>query len=87
MAEITHLTSLSHLYQKLDIDERVKQVLRDTPLFDGHNDLPQQPRCMFHGKIYDNPKFDFEHGFPRGMTDIPRLREGLSPCVASLNCD
>lgn len=65
-------------YQDLSIDERVKRVLRYTPLFDGHNDLPQQPRAIFHGKIHDNPKFDLAKGFERGMTDIPRLREGTS---------
>lgn len=63
-------------YQHLDIDERVKRVLKQTPLVDGHNDLPQQPRCCFRGKIHDNPKFDLEKGFERGMTDIPRLRQG-----------
>jgi membrane dipeptidase len=51
--------SASHPYQKLAIDERVKRILRDTPLFDGHNDLPQQPRAVTHGKIYDQLKFDF----------------------------
>ena len=65
-----------HPYQSLPIDERVKRVLLNTPLFDGHNDLPQQPRCVTHGKIYDQPRFDFEKGFERGMTDIPRLRQG-----------
>ncbi|KAF2753496.1 membrane dipeptidase [Pseudovirgaria hyperparasitica] len=65
-----------HPYQQLDIDERVKRVLSKTPLIDGHNDLPQQPRAAFHGKIHDNPKFDLNKGFERGMTDIPRLREG-----------
>ncbi|KAF9879130.1 microsomal dipeptidase [Colletotrichum karsti] len=62
--------------KQLDIDERVKRVLLNTPLIDGHNDLPQQPRACFHGKIHNNPKFDFANGFERGMTDIPRLREG-----------
>lgn len=66
----------THPYQLLDIDDRVKRVLLHTPLIDGHNDLPQQPRAIFHGKIHDNPKFDLEKGFERGMTDIPRLREG-----------
>ncbi|TVY29654.1 putative dipeptidase [Lachnellula hyalina] len=65
-----------HPYQSLDIDERVERVLKSTPLFDGHNDLPQQPRCIFKGKVHDNPKFDLRKGFERGMTDIPRLREG-----------
>lgn len=67
---------MAQLYQQLDIDERVKRVLLHTPLADGHNDLPQQPRCCFQGKIHNNPKFDLEQGFQRGMTDLPRLREG-----------
>lgn len=67
---------MSQLYQSLDIDERVKRVLLNTPLADGHNDLPQQPRCCFQGKIHNNPKFDLERGFQRGMTDLPRLRKG-----------
>lgn len=66
----------THPYQLLDIDERVKKVLHTTPLFDGHNDLPQQPRCIFRGKIHENPKFNLRQGFEHGMTDIPRLREG-----------
>ncbi len=77
-----------HPYQSLDIDERVKRVLHHTPLFDGHNDLPQQPRCVTHGKIYNQSRFDFEKGFERGMTDIPRLREGevvAHPNLADLN--
>ncbi|KPM35900.1 hypothetical protein AK830_g10669 [Neonectria ditissima] len=66
----------NHPYQTLDIDERVKRVLAQTPLIDGHNDLPQQPRACFHGKIHNNEKFDLEKGFERGMTDIPRLKQG-----------
>ncbi|KAL4806230.1 membrane dipeptidase-domain-containing protein [Aspergillus unguis] len=82
--------SSTHPYQLLNIDERVKRVLLRTPLIDGHNDLPQQPRAISKGKIYDNPKFDLENGFERGMTDIPRLREGavggqfFSICVPCL---
>lgn len=67
---------MAHSYQNLDIDERVKRVLLTTPLADGHNDLPQQPRCCFQGRIHNNPKFDLEKGFERGMTDLPRLRKG-----------
>ena len=66
----------SHPYQTLAIDTRVKRVLQSTPLFDTHNDLPQQPRACFHGQVHNNPKFDLRAGFERGMTDIPRLREG-----------
>ncbi|PTD12553.1 putative dipeptidase [Fusarium culmorum] len=79
-----------HPYQSLPIDERVKRVLATTPLIDGHNDLPQQPRACFHGKIHSNEKFDLEKGFERGMTDIPRLKQGAvggqfwSVCVPCL---
>ncbi|KAF5646559.1 microsomal dipeptidase [Fusarium sp. NRRL 25303] len=80
----------THPYQLLPIDERVKRVLATTPLIDGHNDLPQQPRACFHGKIHNNEKFDLEKGFQRGMTDIPRLKQGAvggqfwSVCVPCL---
>lgn len=60
------MSDATHPYQLLAIDERVKRVLKDTPLFDGHNDLPQQPRACFHGKIHNNEKFDLEKGFQRG---------------------
>ncbi|KAF4960905.1 hypothetical protein FSARC_10336 [Fusarium sarcochroum] len=82
--------SSTHPYQALPIDERVKKVLAQTPLIDGHNDLPQQPRACFHGKIHNNEKFDLEKGFQRGMTDIPRLKQGAvggqfwSVCVPCL---
>ncbi|KPA35532.1 membrane dipeptidase [Fusarium langsethiae] len=80
----------AHPYQSLPIDERVKRVLAKIPLIDGHNDLPQQPRACFHGKIHNNAKFDLEKGFERGMTDIPRLKQGAvggqfwSVCVPCL---
>ncbi|KAJ4368342.1 hypothetical protein N0V83_006698 [Neocucurbitaria cava] len=76
MGSIASPNSTPHPYQLLQIDERVKRVLATTPLFDTHNDLPQQPRACFHGHIHNNPKFDLRKGFQRGMTDIPRLREG-----------
>lgn len=84
--EASSNTSFVHPYQLLPIDERVKRVLKSTPLFDGHNDLPQQPRAIFHGKIHNNPKFDLEKGFERGMTDIPRLREGMQDIYKSFWC-
>jgi membrane dipeptidase len=71
--------SIIHQYENLPIDQRVKRVLKHTPLFDGHNDLPQQPRAVTHGLIYNQAKFDFANGFERGMTDIPRLRQGEFP--------
>lgn len=80
-----HRMTPKHPYQLLPIDERVKRVLATTPLIDGHNDLPQQPRACFHGKIHNNEKFDLENGFERGMTDIPRLKQGSSISASILN--
>lgn len=79
---LPNMTEL-HPYQALNIDERVKRVLAQTPLIDGHNDLPQQPRACFHGKIHNNEKFDLQAGFQRGMTDIPRLKQGESTALDS----
>jgi membrane dipeptidase len=62
--------------------QRVARVLAQTPLIDGHNDLPWEIRERFGG---DLTKLDLAHstaalpvpagGFPL-MTDIPRLRAG-----------
>jgi hypothetical protein len=76
MGSISPENTPCHPYQTLAIDARVKRVLRSIPLFDTHNDLPQQPRACFHGQVHNNPKFDLRAGFQRGITNIPRLREG-----------
>lgn len=91
MDSLTQQKAPCHPYQLLPIDERLKHVLKSTPLFDTHNDLPQQPRACFHGQAHNNPKFDLRKTFTRGMTDIPRLREGAvgaqfwSICVPCLH--
>src|SRR5258708_22150180 len=61
---------------------RVAHVLEQTPLIDGHNDLPWEIRTRFGG---DLARIDLAHstaalpapadGAPL-MTDIPRLRQG-----------
>src|SRR5204862_358787 len=62
--------------------ERVERVLAQTPLIDGHNDLPWEIRARFGG---DLAKIDLAASTaalpapPDGaplMTDIPRLRAG-----------
>jgi len=62
--------------------ERVARVLSQTPLVDGHNDLPWEIRERFGG---DLSKLDLTvgtaalpapAGSPPLMTDIPRLRRG-----------
>ena len=63
--------------------QRVARVLAQTPLIDGHNDLPWELRERFAG---DLSKVDLgastaalvpPAGAPPLMTDIPRLRQGL----------
>ena len=65
-----------------DDAQRVEQVLRRTPLVDGHNDLPWEIRARYGG---DLSKVDLAANtallpVPAGgaalMTDIPRLRRG-----------
>jgi membrane dipeptidase len=62
--------------------QRVERVLTQTPLIDGHNDLPWEIRERFGG---DLAKLDLSastaglpapKGRPPLMTDIPRLRRG-----------
>jgi membrane dipeptidase len=63
-------------------DRRLDRVLTQTPLIDGHNDLPWEIRERFGG---DLAKVDLSantaalpapSGSPPMMTDIPRLRRG-----------
>jgi membrane dipeptidase len=65
-----------------DYAARVARVLAQTPLIDGHNDLPWEIRDRFAS---DLSKVDLAHstaglpapeGSPPLMTDIPRLRAG-----------
>lgn len=55
--------------------ERARQILRDVPLVDGHNDLPWAIR------ISESAPMDVEaygvRGATAGHTDVARLREGM----------
>jgi membrane dipeptidase len=57
--------------------ERARRLLRETPLIDGHNDLPWQLRERFHDQL---GKLDLRRDasalLPALHTDIPRLRQG-----------
>ena len=64
------------------LDARLDKVLLDTPLIDGHNDLPWEIRARFKSDLDAiDLKSDTSHlpypedGAPL-MTDIPRLRAG-----------
>jgi membrane dipeptidase len=65
-----------------DYEHRVDQVLLQTPLIDGHNDLPWEIRERFKSDVAavnlasDTRHFPLEAGQAALMTDIPRLRAG-----------
>ena len=66
-----------------DYHARVVQILKQTPLIDGHNDLPWEIRDRFKGRLAgidlksDTSKLVPPPGGAPLMTDIPRLRAGL----------
>ncbi|SEO96978.1 dipeptidase [Amycolatopsis saalfeldensis] len=51
----------------------IGELLRTTPLVDGHNDLPW---ALWHHADRDLGKLDIAHDQPRLQTDLPRLRAG-----------
>jgi membrane dipeptidase len=65
-----------------DYQHRVDQVLLQTPLIDGHNDLPWEIRERFKSDVAainlasDTSHLPLEAGQAALMTDIPRLRAG-----------
>jgi membrane dipeptidase len=64
------------------VDGRIDRVLTQTPLIDGHNDLPWEIRERFGGDLSkidlsaDAAALPAPPGSPPLMTDIPRLRRG-----------
>jgi membrane dipeptidase len=66
-----------------DYQTRLTQVLKQTPLIDGHNDLPWEIRGRFKGRLAaidlnsDTSKIPPPPDQAPLMTDIPRLRAGL----------
>jgi len=70
----------------VDYQARVARVLKQTPLIDGHNDLPWEIRERFKGALSaidlnsDTSKLPLPKEPPDAaplMTDIPRLRAGM----------
>ena len=66
-----------------DYHARIARVLKQTPLIDGHNDLPWEIRERFNGRLTavdlaaDTRKLPVPAGGAPLLTDIPRLRAGL----------
>ena len=65
-----------------DYSARLERILKQTPLIDGHNDLPWEIRERFKSQLSavdlksDTSKLTPPAGSPRLMTDIVRMREG-----------
>ncbi len=66
-----------------DYQHRIAHVLSQTPLIDGHNDLPWEIRERYKSDVAainlaaDTRRLPVEAGQAAIMTDIPRLRAGL----------
>jgi membrane dipeptidase len=66
-----------------DYHARLAHVLQETPLIDGHNDLPWEIRERFKGRLSaidlssDTSKLPLRPDDAPLMTDIPRLRAGM----------
>ncbi|HEX3396398.1 MAG TPA: dipeptidase [Steroidobacteraceae bacterium] len=66
-----------------DYQHRVEHVLSQTPLIDGHNDLPWEIRERYKSDVAainlaaDTKHLPVQAGQAALMTDIPRLRTGL----------
>lgn len=55
---------------------KIRQLLREVPLIDGHNDLPWQYRKRANDLRAIDLAHDTSHLSPPVITDIPRLRAG-----------
>ncbi|TPX10436.1 uncharacterized protein E0L32_008655 [Thyridium curvatum] len=65
--------------ENLSVEERASKILRETPLIDGHIDLPIYIRYLFNNHISEGkfPKLFEDGGLPMHL-DLPRLRSGQS---------
>ncbi len=63
--------------------QRLERILQQTPLIDGHNDLPWEIRERFKSDLTaidlksDTARLPLQAGQSALMTDIPRLRAGM----------
>lgn len=67
-------TGLSQTLDRAAYLDRARQLLRESPLIDGHNDLPWAARKT-HGLSLDS--LDIALPQPSKMTDLARLKDGL----------
>jgi len=57
--------------------KQAKEILREVPLIDGHNDLPWQIREKFKNHMQEVDLMDTTKLDPPFHTDIPRLKTGM----------
>lgn len=70
-------TATAFIEEILDPEDyagRARQILRSTPLIDGHNDFPYLLRHQLHNQIYDH---DFENERLGSQTDFQKMKQGL----------
>lgn len=78
-AAVTALTAVTPVMAQSGdaaVDARVRQILRRTPLIDGHNDLPWAIRQGYGNDVHGVDLTTDLSMSTRLHTDIPRLREG-----------
>ena len=64
-------------HPSLTLRERALQILGETPLIDGHNDLAIFLRYAYKNRLHTSTFHDhFENGNMERQVDLPRLREG-----------
>ncbi|KAI1329052.1 dipeptidyl aminopeptidase [Xylariaceae sp. FL0255] len=59
----------------LDFARRTENILKSTPLIDGHNDLPYLLRVEFKNRIYNETAFPFREHLA-SHTDLQRMKQG-----------
>ena len=69
-------TALHSADSPADYLDTVRALLRETPLIDGHNDVPWQYRKFSNNLAAVDFTADTSHLKPTWATDIPRLRAG-----------
>ena len=69
------LSAMAQAQPSGTIEQRVDRVLRDSPIIDGHNDLPWELRTNYGSRV-QGLDADTSRGPHPLETDIPRLRAG-----------
>jgi membrane dipeptidase len=74
---ILSLSVFSDEQQQDRLLQQAREILREVPLIDGHNDLPWQIREKFKNHLNQIDLMNTQQLDPPFHTDIPRLKAGL----------